>query len=881
VSTQIQSSLGRQVALSFGALCALLAALGGLLFFGLRGIERGDEIQQARVSTKLAAINDAAQDIGQMQTEILREVLASAPAEISELDRNIRALEQTNIIELAGYEKFLDSDSEKVLYSKMRAAQALYWEKSEPVMELARADRDAEAIRLINSGQASAYDALFQSGKELFGSAQTEADVASLASVGLISKIRIMGDIILASTILLLIWNGIFIVKLVRRLKVDNSILQAEIAERHRTEASLREKTALFEGQLNSTIDGVLLIDSQRKMVLQNQRLVELFDMPPHIASEEGDENRLRWAIGQLKNPDQFIEKVNYLYAHPDELSRDEVELKDGVILDRYSAPVVGHDGTRYGRIWGFRDVTKQKQAERKLRDSEEKFRQLAENIADVFWITSPDLREMYYVSPAYEKIWGRTAESLYADPHQWVEAVLPEERKRVITAFASLMNDVAEVSLEYPIARPDGEVRWIHDRGFQVRDETGKLIRLAGIASDITNRKRIEAQMVQSQRLETVGKLAGGVAHEFNSILTAIIGQSELMLYDLPADSRLTKGVMEIRNAAERAATLTHQLLAYGRKQILQPQAVNLNQILQSMEGTLRHLAGKDVDVRIIPSNDIKMVRIDPGQIEQVIINIAMNAAAVMPNGGKLTLETADVTLDEDYVSRFPDLKAGDYVMLAITDTGRGISPDVKKHLFEPFFTTKPVGQGTGLGLATCYGIVKQSNGHISAYSELSRGATFRIYLPQVEPKEKKTAPAGKIGDLPRGTETILLVEDDPSLREIASTVLKRLGYAVLTAADGVEALNLKHQRNVEHVDLVFTDVVMPHMTGKELSERFKVLYPRTKVLFTSAYTENAIVHQGVLDPGVTLLPKPFTPSALAAKVREVLDRDEQAAPA
>jgi PAS domain S-box-containing protein len=519
-------------------------------------------------------------------------------------------------------------------------------------------------------------------------------------------------------------------------------------------------------------------------------------------------------------------------------------------------------------------EIAERKRAEETVRESEEKFRQLAANITDVFWMTSPDLQEVFYASPAYEQIWGRSAESLYAHPHQWVEAILPEERERVFAVFKTLMGSQPSVSVEYQIARPDNTIRWIHDRGFQVRDASGGVIRLAGIATDITDRKHIEERMLQSQKMETVGKLAGGVAHEFNSILTAIIGQSELLLADLPPDDPLGKSVREIRQAADRAATLTRQLLAYGRKQILQPEILDLNRVLADMVGTLQHLMGREVDVQIVPVIGLKMVKIDPGQMEQVIVNIAMNAADAMPNGGKLTLETANVTLDDEYVRPFPGLKPGDYVMLAITDTGTGMSEEVKARVFEPFFSTKAVGQGTGLGLATCYGILKQSDGHINVYSEPARGSTFKIYLPQVEQKTKTSFPRLKSPDLPRGTETILLAEDDPSLLEMSTTLLRRLGYTVLTAVNGVEALNLKHQRDIGHVDLLFTDVVMPHMSGKELSDRIRAIYPHTKILFTSAYTESAIVHQGMLNEGVILLQKPFTPSALAHKVREVLDQ-------
>ena len=291
-------------------------------------------------------------------------------------------------------------------------------------------------------------------------------------------------------------------------------------------------------------------------------------------------------------------------------------------------------------------------------------------------------------------------------------------------------------------------------------------------------------------------------------------------------------------------------------------------------MSGVLNHLMGGDaVAVSIVPAAGLKPVKADAGQIEQVIMNLAMNARDAMPGGGKLTLETANVTFGPDDLGRHPELKPGGYVMLAISDTGRGMSEGVKARAFEPFFTTKDVGQGTGLGLSTCYGIVKQSGGHINVYSEPGRGTTFKIYLPQVASLPLTPVAPLESPELPRGTETILLVEDDPALREMAATLLRRLGYTVLAAANGVEALSLKQQNDTGHVDLLLTDVVMPHMSGRELADRVRALFPQTRILFTSAYTENAIAQQGGLDKGVALLQKPFTPSALARKVREMLD--------
>ena len=308
----------------------------------------------------------------------------------------------------------------------------------------------------------------------------------------------------------------------------------------------------------------------------------------------------------------------------------------------------------------------------------------------------------------------------------------------------------------------------------------------------DLTERNRLEARVFQSQRMETVAKLAGGVAHEFNSILTAIIGQSESLLSELPENSPQASSAAEISRAAGRAAILTRQLLAYGGKQILQPENLNLNGVLATMGSALRHLAGEDTDMRIIPAAGLKAVNADVGQLTQVIMNMVMNAVDAMPKGGKLTLETANVTLDHDSVSHVQDLKAGEYVMLAITDTGRGMSDEVRARAFEPFFSTKEVGEGAGLGLSTSYGIIKQSGGHINVYSELARGTTFKVYLPQVESQITTTQQLRDSSDLPRGTETILLVEDNPSLRKMASSLLARLGYTVFNRGEWHRSLEL-----------------------------------------------------------------------------------------
>jgi len=511
------------------------------------------------------------------------------------------------------------------------------------------------------------------------------------------------------------------------------------------------------------------------------------------------------------------------------------------------------------------------------LRESKHFAESIAENSTSIIYLYDLATQATVYANRNAAEALGYTAAQILEMGANFLPRVAhPEDLPRILRQHAQFA-DVADsriFDLEYRLKDASGDWHWMWSRETVFkRHPNGAAWEILGTAQDITERKRLEVRLLQAQKLETVGKLAGGVAHEFNSILTAIIGQSELLLADLPAGGPAAKSATEIGNAAGRAAILTRQLLAYGRKQILQPEILNLNSIVAGMESTLRHLVGRATEVSIAFAEP-KSVKADAGQIEQVIMNMVLNAHEAMPNGGKLILETANVSFDQESVGRYPELKPGDYVMLAITDTGGGMRDEVRVRAFEPFFSTKGVGEGTGLGLSSCYGIVKQSGGHISVYSEPGRGTTFKIYLPQVEPVTRIPVERVNAPGLSRGTETILLVEDDPAMREMAATLLRRLGYTVLVAANGVEALSLKQQPNTGHIDLLFTDVVMPHMSGSELADRVRALYPHTRILFTSAYTENAIVHQGVLDKGVALLQKPFTPSALAHKLREMLDQ-------
>jgi len=370
---------------------------------------------------------------------------------------------------------------------------------------------------------------------------------------------------------------------------------------------------------------------------------------------------------------------------------------------------------------------------------------------------------------------------------------------------------------------------------------------------------------------MEAVGRLAGGVAHDFNNLLTVITCYSSMSLRQMEKDHALRKNTEEVQAAAERAASLTGQLLAFSRKQVLQPRIIDLNESVGGMEKMLRRLIGEDVELCTMFDPDLGRVKADPSQFEQVILNLAVNARDAMPRGGKLTIQTANVALDQKTRFRNRDLEVGEYVMVAVTDTGVGMTEEVKSHLFEPFFTTKGVGRGTGLGLATCYGIICQSDGDIRVYSEPNCGTTFKIYLPRVDAPATTTTATSDPDTLPEGSESVLIVEDEAAVRRLAASVLRGVGYRVQEARDAWEALSLIEAK--QPFDLVVTDVIMPKMSGKDLYDKIKVIAPRIKVLFMSGYTDDALAHHGVLGPELSFLEKPFSPAGLARKVREVID--------
>jgi two-component system cell cycle sensor histidine kinase/response regulator CckA len=518
------------------------------------------------------------------------------------------------------------------------------------------------------------------------------------------------------------------------------------------------------------------------------------------------------------------------------------------------------------------------KRAQSALKESEKKFQQFYDEAPVGYHELDPKGR-ITRVNRKELQMLGYSAGEMLGKP-VWNFFEEGDTTRKVI--LAKLSGDVSfHDTFERTYRRKDGSTLPVLVEDRVIRDSENQVIAIRSTVEDITERRRTEEalrkseeQLRQWQRVEAIGRLAGGVAHDFNNLLMTIKGCSELLLGAFDRRDPRREEVEEILKAADRATALTRQLLAFGRRQVLQPQILDLNAVVMNMDKMLRRLIGEDIQLITSLEPEVWSVKVDPGMIEQVVMNLAVNSRDAMPSGGKLTIETSNVIHDEEYASHHVSVKPGYYVMLAISDTGCGMDKETQSHLFEPFFTTKDTGKGTGLGLSTVYGIIKQSGGNIWAYSEPGLGTTFKIYLPRVEKAAKGYKPRLKPKEVgaPGGTETILLVEDEESVRSMVSKILQSKGYTVLEARHGNEAIEAS-ERYEGSINLMVTDVIMPQMSGRELAERLAPMRPEMHVLYMSGYPDNTIVQHGVLEPGTAFLQKPFTINALELKVREILD--------
>jgi two-component system cell cycle sensor histidine kinase/response regulator CckA len=504
--------------------------------------------------------------------------------------------------------------------------------------------------------------------------------------------------------------------------------------------------------------------------------------------------------------------------------------------------------------------------SEARMRESEARFRQLAESIASVFYLTARD-GSMLYVSPAYDAVWERSSQSRYDAPGSFVDSVHSDDRDHVLANYDQIFERA--IDIEYRIVMPDGRIKWIHDVACPVRDEAGTVVRAAGSATDITAQRLLEGQLAQSSKLESLGRLAGGIAHDFNNLLTIILSQATLIEEGI-ADAAIRDELRKIKTAADRAAVLTKQLLAFARRQVYEPKLVDLNEVLATTEQMLRRLIGEDIELVTRTLSEPATVRVDPRGVEQVLVNLAVNARDAMPKGGTLTIALGAAAFTEQYDDRHADATPGPCHVVTVTDTGTGIEPEHIDHVFEPFYTTKPEGQATGLGLAMVYGFIRQSGGHVTLSSIAGRGTKVSIYLPRVSPHLPPPRVSGSAGPASGVVQTILLVEDEEGVRDVAARVLRRAGYRVLEAADGIEALELDAMFGAG-IDLVLTDVVMPRLGGPELVRRLSARAPGRKVLFTSGYSASPISE--ALQAGQSFLQKPYLPSTLVAAVRALLE--------
>jgi two-component system cell cycle sensor histidine kinase/response regulator CckA len=640
-------------------------------------------------------------------------------------------------------------------------------------------------------------------------------------------------------------------------------------AQRHLAERGLREALSLLAATLDSVEEGILVVDRAGKIVRFNRQFARLWQIPDEVLAWRDDDRAMQFVLDQVCDPEAFQSKVRHLYEEPDAESFDVVRFKDGRVFERYSQPQ-RVDGQIVGRVWSFRDDTARSRAREALEQSEANYRSLIDGAAygiyrtradGTFLDVNPALVAMLGYEKAEDLLALGNAIAVYRDPA--AQAALVEQYRH--------SGRITGVEVDWK--RRDGTLLTVRLSGRAVFDWKGARDGFEVIAEDVTERRHLEGQLRKAQKMEAVGQLAGGIAHDFNNLLTGILGYTDMIMEQLGPAVPIWLDLQEIRRQAERGASLTQQLLAFSRKQALRITSVDLNSVVGQVEQVLRRVFREHVEIHRQLGAEIRPIRGDAVQLEHALLNLSLNARDAMPGGGALVIETAVKRLARPEPSIDAPIPPGSYVMLIVRDTGSGMDADTRAHLFEPFFTTKGPGKGTGLGLATVYGIVKQIGGYIKVESEAGHGATFSLYFPTTD--EPLPAPASPLTrESPTvGSELVLLVEDNSVVRGLVRKALRRHGYRVVEAASGEQALTLAETVRGP-IDLILSDVVMPGMQGPELVAQLKVTRPQSKVLFMSGYPADAF-SKGREGAGPTgeWLQKPFTTGRLLQRVRDLLD--------
>lgn len=668
-----------------------------------------------------------------------------------------------------------------------------------------------------------------------------------------------------------------------KEMKTEIALWQQQVAERKQVEADLRESQRRLqssEERLRLMIEGVkdyaiYTIDVEGRVTSWNKGAQIIYG---YTSEEILGRDRRQFFLHEdvlANTPMRDLQQA----ADEGRLSEEAWRVrKDGTKFWAHGTitPLRDEAGALRGFVKVVRDLTERKQIEIELRNSVEALRlrdRAMQAVSQGILITDPGQPDnpIIYASPGAERLTGYRAEEMVGRNCRFLQGARTDPAK--VNEVREAVRAELECSVEVINYRKDGTPFWNALFISPVRDDQGRTLHFVGVQADVTERHQLEDQLRQSQKLESIGQLASGVAHDFNNLLTVISGYSEILLMSLPPNDPMRDSILAISEAGERAAGLTRQLLIFGRQEVPDLQVVDINSVVQEAQTMLRRMIGEDIVLTAVLDPHLSRVRADAGHIWQVLMNLCVNARDAMPDGGKLTIQTQNIELDEPYTNTHVEVQVGRYVLLSVSDTGTGMTPEVNLRIFEPFFTTKSVGRGSGLGLSVVHGIVRQSQGHIGVYSEVGIGTTFKVYFPIVDDEGVASASEPDPLQVGRGTETVLVVEDEAGVRELALLALRTRGYSVLSAANGVQAMRVV-DTHPGRIDLLVTDVVMPEMNGRQLAEALRPRLPEMKVLYMSGYTDDAVVRHGILQAEVAFLQKPYTPIVFVRKVRQVLDQ-------